>query len=91
MRLLVPALDVVLERLAPPPAGSVGLVLALVAVAVLVLHELRAPSRWRTPPGPMPSARLVAAREGRAHFWATAAVLCLTLGVIVVERVVVMT
>lgn len=79
------------ERIAPEAAGAAGLGLALLTIVVLAVHELRASWQEHTTPGPVPKRAPVVEREARRLYWAVAAVLVTVLGLIIVERIVVMT
>jgi hypothetical protein len=79
------------ERVAPEAAGAAGLGLALLTIAVLVVQQVRASWQERTSPGPVPERAPVQERESRALYWPIAVVLVAVLGVIVIERIVVLT
>lgn len=79
------------ERNGPSPAGAAGLALALLTIVVLAIHQVRASWLEHTAPGPVPSQEPAAQRESRHLYWAVTTVLIVVLGVVVVERFVVMT
>jgi hypothetical protein len=76
-------------RHAPAPAGAAGLTLALITLAVLVVHQLRPPWAARRAPGPARRTP-IAVRESQHLYWATASALVVALAVVVIERFVVM-
>ncbi len=79
------------ERNGPAPAGAAGLALALLTIVVLALHQVRASWLEHTSPGPVPSREPTAQKESGHLYWSVATVLIVVLGVVVVERFVVMT
>jgi hypothetical protein len=79
------------DRQGPSPAGAAGLALALVTLAVLVAYQLRPPWSVQVAPGPVRIRVPVSVGESRHLYWATAGSLVLALGVVVVERIVVLT
>ena len=87
---LVPAMDFLTERNGPSPAGTFGLVVALLLIVLLMASELRLPWSEKRPPGPVASREPEEVREGRDLYWAVVWVLLLTLVIIVVERFVVL-
>lgn len=78
-------------RLDPDPAGAAGLALGLLVIAVLTLHQVRPHWRDRQPPGAVLARRPVGDAEAGRVFWVSATVLLVVLGVVVVERIAVLT
>ena len=79
------------DRDGPSPAGAAGLTLALITLVVLAVYQLRPPWSVRLAPGPVRARASVSVSESRHLYWATATSLVVALGVVFVERIVVMT
>jgi hypothetical protein len=78
------------DRDGPAPAGGAGLTLALITLSVLAVYQLRPPWSVNLAPGPVRARVPVSVSESRHLYWATVTSLVVALGVVFVERIVVL-